>query len=115
MFAMTCFILTLVEIPLLKIFGIDTSSFDTQQIITSGAILASSFGVYGWKERIFNLTRLKMELVKWQWEFKESHKLNEDQFKEIQDETGNMDNAIDEKIDGVITDTINEDVKLLNE
>lgn len=114
-FAMICFIITIIELPLLKILGIDTSDFSTQQLITVGTILASSFTVYGWKERIFNITRLKMELIKWQWEFKQSHNLNEEQFEEIKEQTQNIDEAIDNKMDSVIEATINEDVSISHE
>lgn len=112
---MVCFMFTIIELPLLKIFGIDTSDFATQQIITVGVILASSFTVYGWKERIFNITRLKMELIRWQWEFKEKHKLDEEQFDEIKEQTQSIDEAIDNKMDSVIEETINEDVSISHE
>lgn len=109
---MICFLLTLIEIFIFRIIGIEVSDFATQQIITTGANVATSFGIYGWKERIFNLTRLKMELVKWLWEFKESHKLSEEQFNEVKEQTQNIDSAIDNRIDGVIEETINEDIKV---
>jgi len=114
-FSMACFMLTLIEIPILQLLSVDVENFATQQIITTGINVAGSFTVYGWKERIFNITRLKMELVKWQWEFKESHRLNPEQFEEIKEQTNGISDAIDEKIDSVITDTINEDVSIGND
>lgn len=114
-FAMICFVITLIELPILLLLNIDIDSFASQQLITVGALLASTFTVYGWKERIFNITRLKMELIKWQWEFKESHKLNEEQFEEIKEQTNSIDEAIENKMDNIIEETINEAVSISHE
>jgi len=114
-FAMICFAVTLVEFPILLILGIDIDEFASQQLITVGIVLAGSFTVYGWKERIFNITRLKMELVKWQWEFKESKRLSEEQFEEIQAQTQSIGESIENKLDEVLDNTMNEDVTIGNE
>lgn len=106
------FILSLIEFPLLLFLGFDASVFSTQQIITTGGIFGASIVFYYNKEKMFNVSRLKIDLIKWEWEFKESHKLNPEQFDELKLQTSNIDMAIDGKIDGEISNAVNEDISV---
>jgi len=106
------FILTLTEIVILKLLGVDINDFSTQQIITTGGLFGVNIVAYSNKEKMFNVSRLKMDTIKWTWEFKESHKLDPTQFEEIQSQVQSIDDAVDSKIDSAISDAINEDVQI---
>ncbi len=93
-------------------FGFDVSAFSTQQIITTGGIFGSSIIFYYNKEKMFNVARLKIDLIKWEWGFKESHKLNQEQFDELKQQTSNIDMTIDGKIDEEINNSVNENVSV---
>lgn len=106
------FVLTLLEIVVLKLLGVDTTDFSTQQIITTGGLFGVNIVAYSNKEKMFNVARLKMETIKWSWEFKESHKLSSDQFQDIQNQVQSIDDATSNKIDSVISDAVNEDISI---
>lgn len=108
------FILTLLEMPLLVVLGFDISSFATQQIVTTGSIFGAGVIFYMNKTKLINSIREKKSLIKWEWEFKESHKLSDEDFAELTEKNEAIGLAINDKIDNTIIEAINEDISIPN-
>lgn len=106
------FILTLLEMPILPLLGVNTDDFATQQIITTGGLFGASVVAYLNKAKLENSIKIKKSIIEWQWDFKERHKLNQEQFQEIQQQSQPIDDAITTKVDDTIISAVNEDIQI---
>lgn len=110
------YLATCMIVIMLSIKGIDTSTFSTQMIITTGGICATALVSYFVKSNRENIIKEKKELIKWEYDFKKKNRIDidEDPEETLNKDINDIKESLENKLDHDVDDSINHDPELPN-
>lgn len=106
------FLSVLLDVCIGAKFGIDTSSYATQAIVTTGGILGASIVFYLNKSKIENLSKgkIRFALLKLRLNLKLKDKISDENYQIILDEINELETMLDNKLDGSLEDAIQKEI-----
>ena len=110
------FTISLLEIQVMVIGGLDVSNFATQTLLTTGGIFGASIVFYLNKAKLENLAKgkLRFVLLRLRLELKLKNLIPEESYQQVMDEINELDDMVDNKLDDSLEEAIQKEIDTQN-